>query len=174
MLSTLARAPRWPQALSGITDEAGVRYASYTYDALGHVMRSEHVGGVDRVDFAYGFDAAGQPSSTVTDYAGPGGAAASRTYTFPEQQGVLRPTAVSALSMLLRLLVSVVVGVGSYLLTTWFVDQLARLVHKGSAAHTALEWLLFLLSPLGFGALVAIGLCIASFFALPKIWPKLG
>ncbi len=88
--------PRFAQALSGITDEAGVRYATYTYDAQGRVLRNEHIGGVDRVDFAYGFNAAGQATTTLTDYTGPNGAATSRTYSFAEQQGVLRPTAVSA------------------------------------------------------------------------------
>lgn len=32
---------RFAQALSGISDEAGVRYASYTYDAQGRVLRNE-------------------------------------------------------------------------------------------------------------------------------------
>ena len=73
---------RWPQALTGITDEAGVRYATYSYNDLGRVERSEHVGGADRVDFAYGFNAAGQATSTLTDYTGPNGAATSRSYTF--------------------------------------------------------------------------------------------
>ena len=73
-----------------------MRYATYTYEAQGRVLRNEHIGGVDRVDFAYGFNAAGKPTSTLTDYTGPKGAATSRTYSFAEQQGVLRLTAVSA------------------------------------------------------------------------------
>lgn len=32
---------RWPQAVAGIIDEAGVRYGSYAYDAQGRVTRSE-------------------------------------------------------------------------------------------------------------------------------------
>ena len=38
---------RWPQAVTGITDEAGVRYGTYAYDAQGRVTRSELAGGAD-------------------------------------------------------------------------------------------------------------------------------
>ena len=87
---------RFAQALTGITDESGQRLSTYSYDAQGRVTRSERVGGVDRVDFAYGFNAAGQRTTAVTDFAGPGGAAVSRSYTFSNLSGVLRPTAVTA------------------------------------------------------------------------------
>jgi YD repeat-containing protein len=43
---------RWPQAVTGITDEAGVRYGSYAYDAQGRVTRSELASGAERLDFA--------------------------------------------------------------------------------------------------------------------------
>ena len=65
---------RWPQAVTGITDEAGARYGTYSYDAQGRVTRSELSGGA-RLDFAYARDAGGKPATTVTDYSGAGGAA---------------------------------------------------------------------------------------------------
>ena len=66
---------RWPQAVTGITDEAGVRYGSYAYDAQGRVTRSELSAGAERLDFAYATDANGKPTTTVTDYTGAGGTA---------------------------------------------------------------------------------------------------
>lgn len=56
---------RHPHALTGITDETGQRYATYAYDDLGRAIRSEHAGGVERVDIAYNSGA-----STVTDALG--------------------------------------------------------------------------------------------------------
>lgn len=82
---------RFPTVLTGITDEAGVRYATYAYDGDRKLIREEHFGAADRLDFAYGAN-----QSTVTDYSGPNGSATQRTYTFSNQGGVLRPTAVSA------------------------------------------------------------------------------
>lgn len=87
---------RWPQAVTGITDEAGVRYGSYTYDGEGRVTRSELAGGVDRLDFAYGTDASGKPTTTVTDYSGAGGTATSRSYAFTDIGGVRFAATVSA------------------------------------------------------------------------------
>lgn len=87
---------RWPQALTGITDEASVRYATYAYDGEGRVVRSEHAGGADRVDLSYGVDAGGNPVTTVTDYSGPGGSATSRNYGFVDIEGVRHVAAVSA------------------------------------------------------------------------------
>jgi RHS repeat-associated protein len=43
-----------PQALTGIVDERGVRYASFAYDALGRASSTEHAGGVDRYTVSYG------------------------------------------------------------------------------------------------------------------------
>jgi YD repeat-containing protein len=88
---------RWPQAVTGITDEAGVRYGSYAYDAQGRVTRSELAGGAERLDFAYGSDANGQPTTSVTDYSGAGGAATSRSsYTFTDIGNVRYPSSLSA------------------------------------------------------------------------------
>ena len=48
----------WPGwlYLTGISDENGVRFATYTYDAEGRVSRSEHAGGAQRYDFSYPTD----------------------------------------------------------------------------------------------------------------------
>jgi YD repeat-containing protein len=42
-----------PYALTGIIDERGVRYASWTYDGSGRAASSEHAGGVEHFSFAY-------------------------------------------------------------------------------------------------------------------------
>jgi RHS repeat-associated protein len=44
---------RFPNALTGITDEAGQRYASFTYDGLGRAISSEHAG-VSKYTASYG------------------------------------------------------------------------------------------------------------------------
>lgn len=41
------------RALTGITDERGVRYATYAYDAEGRVTSSGHAGDVDTTTFSY-------------------------------------------------------------------------------------------------------------------------
>jgi YD repeat-containing protein len=87
---------RWPQAVTGITDEAGVRYGTYAYDAQGRVTRSELAGGAERLDFAYTTDASGKPTTTVTDYTGAGGAATARTYTFTDIGNVRYPVNLTA------------------------------------------------------------------------------
>jgi YD repeat-containing protein len=87
---------RWPQAVTGITDEAGVRYGTYAYDAQGRVTKSELIGGAERLDFAYTTDANGKPTTTVTDYSGAGGAATSRTYTFTDIGNVRYPSNLTA------------------------------------------------------------------------------
>lgn len=44
---------RFPNALTGIVNENGVRFASWTYDAYGRAVSSEHNGGADRYAFEY-------------------------------------------------------------------------------------------------------------------------
>ncbi|WP_295628487.1 RHS repeat-associated core domain-containing protein [uncultured Nitrosomonas sp.] len=53
-----------PNALTGITDENGVRYATYTYDTQGRAVVTEHAGGVERYALAY---SANGNSTIVTD-----------------------------------------------------------------------------------------------------------
>ena len=43
--------PRFPHALTALTDERGVRYATWRYDAQGRAISSEHAGGADKVTF---------------------------------------------------------------------------------------------------------------------------
>ena len=73
----------YPQLLTGITDEAGHRYATWSYDEHGWATTSEHAGGAEQVQLDYGDDG----STTVTDSAG-----LTRTYRFEVIQGVPRVT----------------------------------------------------------------------------------
>lgn len=57
----------YPRALTGITDETGTRFATWTYDAAGRATGSEHAGGVDAWRFAYPAADAVPGSVTVTD-----------------------------------------------------------------------------------------------------------
>lgn len=54
---------RFPTYLTGITDERGVRFATWSYDAQGHAISSEHAGGADKTVFAFNADG----STTVTN-----------------------------------------------------------------------------------------------------------
>ena len=80
---------RFPHALTGITDERGIRYATYGYDDQGRANLSTHAGNAQRVDIVYNADGTrtvtnsrGQPSTyntavqlgvaLVTDISGPG------------------------------------------------------------------------------------------------------
>ncbi|MCO5400027.1 hypothetical protein [Ralstonia soli] len=78
---------RFPTALTGVIDEAGVRYATYAYDDQGRAIVSELTGGADRYQFQYGAD--GQ--TTVLTPEGE-----STVYSFLKQNGVLLPIGVSA------------------------------------------------------------------------------
>ncbi|WP_412771138.1 RHS repeat protein [Ralstonia solanacearum] len=74
-------------ALTGIIDENGSRYATYTYDGQGRAITSEHAGGADRYQFQYGDNY----QTTVTDPTGK-----TSVYSFLKQNGVLLPTSISA------------------------------------------------------------------------------
>ncbi len=52
-----------PNALTGITDENGVRFATYTYDTQGRAVVTEHAGGALRYSFSYNADR----TTTITD-----------------------------------------------------------------------------------------------------------
>ncbi len=52
-----------PRLLTGITDENGVRYATWTYDDQGRAISSEHANGAEKVTLAYNDDG----STTVTN-----------------------------------------------------------------------------------------------------------
>ncbi len=70
---------RFPLALTGITDENGVRYARFAYDPQGRGVLSEHAGGVDRHEVIYNPNG----STTVLDALG-----SARTYSYQTVQGV--------------------------------------------------------------------------------------
>jgi YD repeat-containing protein len=72
----------FPHALTGITDENGSRFATYSYDAQGRGISTEHAGGVDRASLVYNADG----STTVTDALG-----TARTYQFQTLLGVIKP-----------------------------------------------------------------------------------
>ena len=55
--------PIYVSALTGIVDEEGQRYATYTYDSQGRATRTEHSGGVNTYTIAFNADG----SSAVTD-----------------------------------------------------------------------------------------------------------
>lgn len=57
----------FPHALTGLVDENGVRFATWTYDSSGLAITSEHGSGIDKVTLTY--DAA-YGTSTVTDALG--------------------------------------------------------------------------------------------------------
>ncbi|RBH52327.1 MULTISPECIES: DUF6531 domain-containing protein [Pseudomonas] len=71
--------------LTGITDERGVRFATWAYDAQGRAISSEHAGGAQRTLVAYNADG----SSTVTNELGK-----NATYRFTNLGGVKRVTAI--------------------------------------------------------------------------------
>ena len=72
--------PTFKNALTGITDERGVRYATYGYDANGKAILTEHAGGVKRHTLSFGSN-----TTTFTDALG-----TSRTQTFQIIHGVYR------------------------------------------------------------------------------------
>jgi YD repeat-containing protein len=58
----------FPYALTGITDENGNRYATWSYDANGRAASSEHAGGADSTTIDYTHvDDASDPRVTVTN-----------------------------------------------------------------------------------------------------------
>ena len=78
---------RFPTALTGVIDEAGVRYATYAYDDQGRAITSELTAGADRYQFQF------QANEQTTVLTPDGG---SSVYSFLKQNGVLLPTGVSA------------------------------------------------------------------------------
>jgi len=72
-------------ALTGITDELGVRYATYSYDASGRAVAESLAGNVGAHQLAYGSN-----STVVTDPLG-----TARTYHFQTILGVVKSSGVS-------------------------------------------------------------------------------
>ncbi len=74
-----------PRLLTGITDENGARYATWTYDDQGRAISSEHANGAEKVTLAYNDDG----STTVTNEYGK-----QATYRFQVIQGIKRIVAI--------------------------------------------------------------------------------
>jgi RHS repeat-associated protein len=73
-----------PNALTGITDESIVRFATYHYDSQGRGTSSEHAGGVDKYSLSYQGTSPGA-TATVTDPL-----LTSRTYQFQAELSYLQ------------------------------------------------------------------------------------
>ena len=74
-----------PDLLTGITDERGVRYATWAYDDQGRAISSEHADGADKVTVAYNSDG----TVSVTNELG-----RVATYSFQTIRGVRRITSI--------------------------------------------------------------------------------
>jgi len=74
-----------PNALTGIVDENGVRYATYSYDTSGRAISTGHAGGAELYTLSYGTN-----STLVTDPLG-----TTRTYNFQTILGVVKSTGVN-------------------------------------------------------------------------------
>ncbi|MEQ1560351.1 MAG: RHS repeat-associated core domain-containing protein [Methyloglobulus sp.] len=73
-------------ALTGILDENGKRFATYTYDAQGRATSTQHAGGAELTTIAYNAD----NTATVTDALGN-----KHGYNFTTQFDVVKPTGVT-------------------------------------------------------------------------------
>ena len=78
--------PSYPNALTGIVDENGVRFATYAYNAAGQAITSQHAGGVDKTTVTYNANG----TAGVTDPRG-----FLHTYTLKSEFGMVKPTAVT-------------------------------------------------------------------------------
>lgn len=74
--------------------------------------------------------------------------------------------------MLLKVLLSLVVGIILYGLIGWSIDRLSNLLSRHSALRATLDWLLAMISPMAFGSVLVVLLSILSLSILLKIWPK--
>ena len=73
-------------ALTGVVDENGARFATFTYDCYGNALSSEHAGGRDRTTFNY----ANTSAPVETDPLG-----TVRTHSFSQILSVNRPTGIT-------------------------------------------------------------------------------
>jgi len=78
--------PGKPDLLTGITDERGVRYATWAYDDQGRAISSEHADGADRVSVSYNTDGTVSVTNELGKVA---------KYSFQYIKGVRRITAIS-------------------------------------------------------------------------------
>lgn len=82
----------FPHALTGITDENGVRFSTWTYDSAGRATSSQHAGGAERVNLYYGSysTTANEGSTSVVDAFG-----TTRYYYYQGAGGAVRVKRVS-------------------------------------------------------------------------------
>jgi YD repeat-containing protein len=86
-----------PNALTGIDDENGVRFATWGYDCNGIATSSQHAGGVEQTTISYGArDSTGAQTVTVTSAAGTSAQPSSvvRNYHYQVLLGVAKNDAV--------------------------------------------------------------------------------
>lgn len=92
---------RFPTHLTGITDERGIRYATWTYDQRGRVSSSRHGADADLTTFAYNIDTAGSsyPNQWVrtTTVTNPLGKQAIYEFRFPTDGS--RPNGIQLISI---------------------------------------------------------------------------
>jgi RHS repeat-associated protein len=62
--------PSYPYALTGVIDEKGARYASWTYDSNLRAISSQHAGGADATTLSYSLDDSGVGTVTTTNALG--------------------------------------------------------------------------------------------------------
>jgi RHS repeat-associated protein len=81
-----------PWALTGIVDENGNRYATFSYDSFARAVATEHAGGVDRYQFTYqsSFPLTLPPVTIVTDPSG-----TQRTYNYTDNNAHYQNTSLS-------------------------------------------------------------------------------
>ncbi|WP_235582388.1 hypothetical protein [Rhizobacter sp. Root16D2] len=77
-----------PWALTGVTDERGVRYSTFGYDAEGRAISTEHANGVDRYTVSY----ATPPSVRVTEQRDGGYLARSYDWIAPQGMVMTEPS----------------------------------------------------------------------------------
>jgi YD repeat-containing protein len=88
-----------PWGMTGITDEAGIRYATYGYDAQGRVSSESKVGNVDVAAISYS-PVAGDYTTTVQNLSPNGSLLSETTIGFSQQGGRYQPTGSNAPSAL--------------------------------------------------------------------------
>lgn len=76
-----------PYRLTGITDEKGISYATFTYDTTGRAISTEHAGVVEKYSLSFNTTDPNNPITTITDPLG-----SVRTTQFTRLLDVLRPT----------------------------------------------------------------------------------
>jgi YD repeat-containing protein len=81
----------FPNALTGITDENGARFATFEYDAKERAVVTEHAGGANRYSMAYGTST--PTTAAPVDVTDP--LNVTRTYNFQPIHGALKNTSVT-------------------------------------------------------------------------------